>query len=339
MDAKNEIRNRIMTRMEGKLSPNQRAMLEEALVFTLKDYDVTLMETELATTDDTNERILEMFAAIKGQHVHPETMRQYLYSTRRFIDTTHKNLLTVHSMDVEYFMHKLRTEVNVRSGKTNGKTSVNNHKRNLSSLFSWMVVQRMIQFNPCDQVEDLKETEKPIDRLSVEEFDQMRSGCKDTRERCLIELLRCTGLRTEEIVALKIKDIDWMERKIVEFVPKQNKFRTVFIDKLTMGYLRRYVEGRDEEEPLFLGRGGKALGRSGVNYVLRCIGKRAGLNRRLYVHLLRRTCASHILERGGTIEDAGIYLGHKQKSVTGKYYTQFGEDHIRQIFDKYVAAA
>lgn len=332
-DAKSEIKDEILTKMFGLIGPAQRAQLEEAIVVVLNRYDVQRSETSLATTDDTNEHLIEMFTAIKGQRIAPDTLRFYIYTIHKLLDMTHKSITTISPLDVEYFLHAMRK-------RGNSTTTVNNYLRNISAFYRWFVKQRILTFNPCDQVEQLKTIEKPIEKLSVEEFDRLRSACNTLRERCLIELLRCTALRSEEIPILTIQDIDWSTGELIAYIPKQRKYRTVYLDKLTLGYLREYTEGHEKTEPLIksLKRDG-ALGISGINRLLKQIAKRAGLNRRIYVHMIRRTCASHILERGGSIEEAGIYLGHKPTTVTGKYYAAYGGEYIKKIFDKYVAAA
>ena len=54
--------------------------------------------------------------------------------------------------------------------------------------------------------------------------------------------------------------------------------------------------------------------------------------------LFRKTTASNIVKRGGSIHDASEYLGHKDRSTTGRYYTYLSEDHTIEIFNKYVAS-
>lgn len=61
------------------------------------------------------------------------------------------------------------------------------------------------------------------------------------------------------------------------------------------------------------------------------------LDRKAYPHLFRKTTASDIVKRGGTIHDAGEYLGHKERITTGRYYVYVGEEHTIDIFNKFVA--
>lgn len=65
--------------------------------------------------------------------------------------------------------------------------------------------------------------------------------------------------------------------------------------------------------------------------------RRSGLNRRVYPHLFRKTTATNIVRRGGSVHDAGEYLGHKDSSTAGKHYSFIGSEHTIDIFKKYVA--
>jgi site-specific recombinase XerD len=74
-----------------------------------------------------------------------------------------------------------------------------------------------------------------------------------------------------------------------------------------------------------------------VRASLKRIKNNAKIDRRIYPHLFRKTTATNIVKRGGSVHDAGEYLGHKYQSVTGKHYNYIGEEHTRNIFEKYVA--
>ena len=331
-DTKTDICNRIICKMASSLNSIQREELREAIVAVLQDVDVTERETALATTDTTNEYLLDLFKTIKGERLSAKTMKFYIYTLNKLADATHRNFTQMTSLDVEYFLMGLK-----KNG--NSATTLNNHLRNISAFYRWLVNQRIVTFNPCSAIEPFKEIEKPIDFLTVAEFDRLRSSCKDTRERCLIELLRCTALRAEEIPFLQIEHIDFQNCSILAYLPKQKKYRTVFFDKLTLGYLLEYIGDRKTGAVIMSKRSQKALSPDAINSMLKRIGQRSGLHRNIYIHLLRRTCATNIVERGGSIEEAGVYLGHKQKSVTGKFYAAYGNEYIKRIFDRYVAAA
>lgn len=95
------------------------------------------------------------------------------------------------------------------------------------------------------------------------------------------------------------------------------------------------------KEPLFTHlRGDKKCGleAEGIYAAIKSIAKRAGIEKRVYPHIYRKSTATTIIRRGGTEDDAGEYLGHAPKNVTGKHYTFKSEQDVEQIFHSYVEA-
>ena len=76
----------------------------------------------------------------------------------------------------------------------------------------------------------------------------------------------------------------------------------------------------------------------GIYASIKDIAERAGMDRRVYPHLFRKTTATNICKRGGSEDAAGEYLGHAKKNVTGKHYTFKGDKYVEQIFHNYVEA-
>lgn len=335
-DIKTEIKTKILTGMiTAGMTSAQEEKLNSVITDVLFGYDIARSETEVATQDDTNEQLLKMFLATKGRRLSRKTVRAYMHTLGRAADIIHKPFTQFVPLDVEYFLHTIR--------KTNTEVSCNNHLRNLHAFFAWAVKQRLIMYSPCDQIETYKEVKKPIEVLSVEELDRLRSACVRPRDRALLEFLRCTALRAEELISVNVRDIDFQKGKLIVYGQKTKTYRLVGLDDITLGYIRAYLRERGvselSEEPLFVStRGGKRLLESGVNNCLHKIGKRSGIGKRIYVHLFRRTTATTIVKRGGSIEEAGLYLGHKPTNVTGMHYVYRGEDYSMNIFEKYVAA-
>ena len=59
------------------------------------------------------------------------------------------------------------------------------------------------------------------------------------------------------------------------------------------------------------------------------------MNRRVYPHLFRKSTATNVVRRGGTVEDAGCYLGHKGSNVTQRHY--IAQLDSEKVFKQYVA--
>ena len=157
--------------------------------------------------------------------------------------------------------------------------------------------------------------------------------------------MRCTAMRRGEIPQVRICDIDFRAGKIIIFGQKSQKYRTVFLDSVAIHYIQEYLKERGvaegSKEPLFTHiRGDKTQARDaeGIYATIKTIAKRAGMDRRVYPHLFRKTTATNICKRGGSDDAAGEYLGHAPKNVTGKHYTYKGDRYVEQIFHNYVEA-
>ena len=296
------------------------------------------MENLPATVDDTNSYILEMFMARKAMKLKPKTVDAYLRTIREFIAfIDNKPLNKAEEADIECYLYQKRK-------MDNNNTSLNNNRRNLSAFFTWMRKVKLIAENPCDGVDAYTQDEKPIDHLEPEEWEMLKKGCWDARDRALIEFMRCTAMRRGEIPQVKISDIDFSSGEIVIYGHKTSKYRSVFLDKVALFYIRQYMEERNvtEQSGQFLFthlRGNRELPLEdrGIYSVIKKIAKRAGMGRRVYPHLFRKTTATNIIRRGGSEDAAGEYLGHAPKGVTGKHYAFKDKQHTEKIFREYVA--
>ncbi len=248
-----------------------------------------------------------------------------------------KPLNKISQSDIEYYL------LIKRSSNTNA--SLNNLRRNLSAFFTWMRKEKIINENPCDGIEPYVTIEKPIDHMEATDMEQLKNGCIHVRDRALIEFMRSTAMRRGEVPLVKICDIDFRSGKLVIFGEKTQKYRTVFLDDVAIHYIQEYLKYRgvteNSREPLFTHLRGdktKALDVDGVYASIKDIARRAGMDRRVYPHLFRKTTATNICKRGGSEDAAGEYLGHAPRNVTGRHYTYKGDRYIEQIFHNYVEA-
>lgn len=327
---KEQLMNEIVVEMAHFVNGEQMVILRNVLLKKFEGIEISAPMLP-ATMEQNNEYFLSMFAVLKGNKLSKRTMEVYMSTIKDFLCVVNKPLTKITTIDIEYYL-------NIKS-RTCGEKSLNNYKRYLSAFFTWMRKKKFITDNPTDDVEPYKEVQKPIDHLESVEKEQLKTGCRKPRDRALIEFLRCTAVRVGELISIKVSDVDFASGKVNVYGEKTKKYRTVFIDEVAKRYLIDYLESREPSIYLFSnGRTGGQLTISAVTKALHKIGNQAGMTRRVYTHLFRHTVATDIVRKGGSMSDAGEYLGHKEQSVTGKHYTFIDDNHTKCIFEKYVQA-
>jgi integrase/recombinase XerD len=163
-------------------------------------------------------------------------------------------------------------------------------------------------------------------------------GPRPRRDRAILELLYAGGLRISELVGLDLGDVDLYDG-LVRVLGKGNKERVAPLgrtareavgDYLTTG--RPELAGRTSTPALFLNARGGRLTRQGAWLIVRAAGDRAGLSGRLFPHVLRHSCATHMLDRGADIRVVQELLGHASLSTT-QVYTKVSPERLRAVYD------
>lgn len=165
------------------------------------------------------------------------------------------------------------------------------------------------------------------------------------RDRAMLEVLYGSGVRISELVGLSLGDLDLAERSMRVF-GKGSKERLVPLGRMSVGALTDWLDPdargslrpkrptRDDDEAVFLNQRGRRLSRQGAWGVVRRYGTLAGLDGRLTPHVLRHSCATHLLDHGADIRVVQELLGHASVSTT-QLYTKVTPD---RLFGAYRAA-
>lgn len=336
MTIKEQVKSNIMMQMRFYLDPATMDILESVIVKEFCAVDFVEMETLPATMTDINEYIIQLYVDKRTNKIAKSTIDYYINTVRQLIDIVNKPLIKMDQNDIEYYLHYLQQ-------RGNNNTSLNNRRRNLSAFFSWLRKSKFISDNPVDAIEPYPVIQKPIEHMDSEEIELLKDACRSNRERALIEVLRSTACRLGEIPKIQVCDINWSNGQLVVFGQKTNTYRLVMLDDVALQYIDFYLQERgiahDSKEPLFTHERGdksKVLQADGVYYCIKKLAKRSKVEKNVYPHLFRKTCATKIIERGGSDEQAGEYLGHTPHTVTGRHYTFKGESHVIDIFNRYV---
>ncbi len=336
MTAKEQLKNNVLVKMRNHVDGQTMDILAAVLSSELAAVEVVEMETLPATVDDSNEYIWNLYMVKKGSKLSQKSVSRYKGILRKLVEFCHKSLLDITGMDIELYLASIR--------KDNSDVSLDGQRKCISAVFSWMRRAHLIIENPCDAIEPYKIVEKPIDHMEPEEVEQLKSGCKNKRDRALIEFLRSTAVRVGEAEQVKVCDIDWRTGEVSIYGEKSRRYRTAFLDSVAIKYMTDWINARgiafNSKEALFTAIRGdkhKGINRQSIRSSVYAIKKRAQMERRVYPHLFRKTTATNITKRGGSVHDAGEYIGHKDNSTAARFYAYVGKDHTEEIFKKYVA--
>lgn len=171
-------------------------------------------------------------------------------------------------------------------------------------------------------------------------MEQLRLACESARERALMEFLLSTGVRIGEVPLIRRNDIDWTTGEIVIYARKTSDYRTVYLTDVAMVHLSKYLNSRkDNSEALFanIRAPHKATKEDGLRLVIRQLGQKAGLKRRIYPHLFRKTMATTLRVKDCAIEDIQQILGHKDPSTTLGFYAAASKERLRQVHNRYMS--
>ncbi len=174
----------------------------------------------------------------------------------------------------------------------------------------------------------------PAEPLTREEVHRLLAACPrgpaGMRNRALLVVLYRTGLRISEALSLYPKDVDFAGGSITVLEGKRRKRRTVGIDPQAAGMVEAWIAkraklGLNGRHPLFCtitrdnGPRGRALGTAYCRDMVKRLGERAGIEKRVHPHGLRHTHAFELANEGHPMHLIQAQLGHEDLSVTGRY--------------------
>jgi integrase/recombinase XerD len=219
-----------------------------------------------------------------------------------------------------------------KPGKRLGWTSQRHRLAVLRDFFRWATRQNLILHNPASEIE-LPRTEQrlPVGALSRDELARLfavpdLADPLGLRDRAMLEVFYATGLRRLELCRLECADVRFDVGTLAVRQGKGRKDRVVPLGAGAVFWVRRYL---DEVRPRLLldaREPGLFLTGYGAPFhpvvLTRQVGhwlKAAGLSGRGSCHLLRHTCATHMLEGGADIRFIQQLLGHACLETTAIY--------------------
>ncbi len=213
----------------------------------------------------------------------------------------------------------------------------------LRSFFAWLTARRVVLFDPAESLR-LGDRTQPLPKAVLTEAEVralLAAPGKDAlglRDRAMLETLYSTGLRRAELCALDLYDLDATGELTRVRAGKGGRDRVVPIGSCALAALRRYLDvARPElvatprEPALFLAAvTHRRLSVKTLNQIVRKHAGAAGLTRRVTPHVLRHTCATHLLKGGADIRHVQAILGHASVATT-QIYTRVAIEDLAAV--------
>lgn len=280
------------------------------IIKIMREYDV--QTAQVYDRSNLPRRVEAFLAAKRIDGCRPKTIKGYRERLKMFMTQCSKPVQAITTDDLREYLAYLVDERHLMDN------SVQAHINTLRSFFSWLVDEDNIRKSPMRKIKSLK-IDKMRSRhpLTAEQLELVRDGCKGYKEKALVEFLASSGCRVSEVAGLRVDDIDWRDRKC-KVIGKGNKERTVYFSVRAKLMLQLYIAERRGGEALFASSRApyEPLTDRGIEKMISKLGKRIGMERPLYPHLMRHTFASHALNCGMELTIIQHLLGHSDPKTT-----------------------
>ncbi|PYX14255.1 MAG: site-specific tyrosine recombinase XerD [Acidobacteria bacterium] len=288
-------------------------------------------------------RFLDYLKIEKG--LAPLTVSAYATDIGQFAEFLAKRkrtLLKARRSDMRNFIQQLF------ANSVDGR-SVGRKLSALRHLYRYLLLDKLIEHDPTLNIDSPKQWKVLPKALARDEMEAMLSGSHPAsdrqqdeaialRNRAMLEVFYAGALRVSEIIGIKLEDLK-LDVGYVLVRGKGDKERIVPLGKSAQQALAEYMKearnvlmGRNSSPLLFLGRRARKLTRQRVWQIVRTASLSAG--RHVSPHMLRHSCATHMVENGADLRTVQTILGHADISTT-QIYTHVALDRLKNVYQKH----
>ena len=258
-----------------------------------------------------------------------------------FLKTRRRSLGNARRNEVRDFIQQLF------ANSVDGR-SVGRKLSTLRQLYRYLLLDKLIDHDPTLNIDSPKQWKvlpKSLARDEMEAVLRAPQGYSSrqaeaiaSRDRAMLEMFYAGALRVSEITSVKLEDLK-LDLGYVLVRGKGDKERIVPLGKSAQDALTVYLKtGRSalsagkNSPSLFLARGAHALTRQRVWQMVRAAS--AGSGRNASPHMLRHSCATHMVENGADLRTVQTILGHADISTT-QVYTHLALDRLKTVYQKH----
>jgi len=256
---------------------------------------------------------------------------------RRLIRPTEINKPILERYQRHLFMYRKKDGAPLSFGSQRGRLT------GVKMWFKWLTRQNYLTSNPASELELAKLPRKlPKAILSLPEVESTLSQpdiskALGLRDRAILETLYSTGIRRQELIGLRVEDIDRDLGTLFVARGKGNKERIIPIGERAVLWIDKYLDesrceltcGQDDNA-LFLNYLGKGIDGGSITHMVRDYLNKAQVSKPGSAHLFRHTMATMMLENGADIRFIQAMLGHASLEAT-QVYTRVSVRKLKEV--------
>tara|TARA_B100001287_G_scaffold242241_1_gene217585 strand:+ start:7215 stop:8105 length:891 start_codon:yes stop_codon:yes gene_type:complete len=239
---------------------------------------------------------------------------------------------------------QIRSWIVLLVGEKISNSSINRKISSLNSYYKFLIKIGSIKINPLDGHKALKTkstiqlpfSENEIsDVLNDKNFEKSFEGFRDY---LILDILYSTGIRRQELIEIKIKNIDFSNFRI-KVLGKRNKERYIPLLKSTINKIKIYLDYRNNlkgiknNDYLFLTSRGNKIYDNLVYRITKKYFSNYSTKQKKSPHILRHSFATHLLNNGADLNSVKDLLGHTSLAAT-QVYTNRSIEEIKKVFKK-----
>ena len=258
-----------------------------------------------------------------------------------FLEKHKRTLLNAQRSEVRNFIQELF------ANSVDGR-SVGRKLSALRHLYRYLLLDKHIEHDPTLNIDSPKQWKVLPKALAHDEVKIVLRGPQrvagpladaiSSRDRAMLEMFYAGALRVSEIVGVKLEDLK-LDLGYVLVRGKGDKERIVPLGKSAQESLATYMKSarpvlaKGRSSPLlFLGRNARKLTRQRIWQMVQAAS--ASMGRHASPHMLRHSCATHMVENGADLRTVQTILGHSDISTT-QVYTHVALDRLKSVYQKH----
>lgn len=280
-----------------------------------------------------------------------EKFLDYLQNIKKYSDNTiinyeididrYINYLKLNKIDIFKIEYKNVLDYISYLKKNHKSTSINRSISSIRTYYNYLIKNNYTNSNPFKIVNGMKKEKKLPEYFKYNEYVELVNSIDintnlGIRNKCIFEVLLCTGCRCNELVNIKLDDINLNEKEI-KVLGKGNKERIVYLGSYAIESIEKYLSirneilGKKDNNYLFINHLGDKLTTRGIRDIIDKILLKSSNNMKITPHTFRHSFATMLLNEGCDLKSVQELLGHVSLSTTS-IYTHVSNEELKRVY-------